>query len=120
MARTLIATQNAPGSYGVGVTGITLTEVAADLSNLNSAVLTGQEVIVAHNTGGSAATVVVTAVPDRYGRTTNIGPFSIPAGSVAIFGPFHQTGWLQSDGRIYFQASSTSIKFAVVSVPWRS
>jgi len=104
----------APGA--INYTGTALTMTAADVANLNEFVASGKDLIVAHNTGGSTYTVTVTSAPDPYGRTKDVAAVNITAGAYMVFGPLELTGWQQSDGRIYLQASNAAVKFGVVSL----
>lgn len=112
MTRTTMTTTTAPGSTNYA--GQALTMTAADISNYNEFVASGKDLIVAHNTGASSYTITVTSVADPYGRTKDISAVSIAAGVYMIFGPLDLTGWVQSDGKIYLQASNAAVKFGVV------
>lgn len=112
MARTTLTAVAEPGSYTHA--GVVLTMTAADVPNMNQAVLSGNEMLVAHNTGASPYTVTVTSAPDEYGRTKDIAAESIAAGAYKIFGRFKLNGWRQSDGRLYFQASNASVLFGLI------
>jgi hypothetical protein len=118
MARTAIAGQAAPGCTGAGVTGLILTQTAADTGNNNSTPSTGKELLVAYNSdGANTYTVTVTSVADPLGRTGDISAFSIAHGKIAIFGPFQQTGWRQPDGNLYYQANNAAILFSPIILP---
>lgn len=90
---------------------------AADVSNSNSATLTGREMLLVQNTGGSAYTVTVTSVADDLGRTGDITTYSLAAGDFAVFGPFPMRGWRQSGSKLYFAGSNAAVKFVVLKVP---
>lgn len=95
---------------------VTIAEVAADASNFEKMILTGREILIAHNTnaGSTARTVTITSVADAEGRTGDITATSIAAGAFAMFGPFALDGWKQSDGYLYFQASHAEIKYMAI------
>jgi len=90
---------------------------AADATNKEDVVCTGAEIVIAHNTGGSAYTVTVTSVADSRGRTGNVSTYSLAADDYAVFGPFDTEGWIQADGKLYFEASNAAVKFGVVKLP---
>jgi hypothetical protein len=90
---------------------------AANASDLNQATASGNDLIFAHNTGAGANTVTVTSVADELGRTGDIAAYSLGAGEYGVFGPFKNQGWTQTDGKLYFQASSAEVKFGVVQLP---
>lgn len=120
MARATLTKTTALGKWGdySVANSADLTMAAADASNKNQFVATGNDLVVAHNTGGSAYTVTVTSVEDPVtGRTGDVSAYSVGAGEYAVFGPFSMYGWVQSDGFIYLEASNASVKFGVVVLP---
>jgi hypothetical protein len=95
-----------------------VTWTAADATNLNQFLLTGREILLARNTGAGARTVTVTSAPDALGRTGHITADSIAAGATHVYGPWpNLTGWIQSDGMLYFEGSHAEIEFAVLLQP---
>ena len=93
-----------------------LTMTAADTSNNEAVVLTGSELVFAHNTGTSARTVTITSIADRRGRTGDIATYASAAGEYHVFGPFDLNGWQQADGKLYFAASHAEVKLGVVKL----
>lgn len=100
------------GSYGANLADLTMT--AADVANGNQFVASGNDLVIAHNTGGSAYTITVTSVADPYGRTGNIAAYSLGAGEYAVLGPFLLLGWQQTDGKILISATNAAVKFGVI------
>lgn len=119
MPRTTLTKTTALGSYGDYSVGnaADLTMAAGDVANKNQFAATGDEVVIAHNTGGSAHTLTVTSTADPYGRTKDISAYSIGAGEYAVFGPLELTGWVQSDGKIYLEVDHADVKLGVVKLP---
>lgn len=118
MARTSLTKTTALGAYGsYSANAADLTMAAADTSNLNQFTANGNDLVIAHNTGGSAYTITITSVADPFNRTGDIATYSLGAGEYAIFGPFKAAGWQQSDGKIYLQASNAAVHFGVVALP---
>jgi len=119
MARTSLTKTIALGGYGnyatAGVADLTM--AVADTSNLNQFTANGNDLVIAHNTGGAAYTVTIPSAPDPYGRTKDIAAYQLDAGDYAIFGPFALSGWVQTDGKIYLQANNAAVKFGVVQLP---
>ena len=111
----LVALGTKTNAYSANAADLTMT--AADVSNYEEVALTGAEIIIAHNTGASAYTITISSVADAQGRTGDIAAYSLGAGEYAVFGPFGTEGWLQSDGKLYFQASDAAVKFGVVRLP---
>ena len=118
MARTALTKTTALGAYGTYSAGAAdMTMAAADTVDQNSFVFAGKDLVIAHNTGGSPATITINSVSDPYGRDGDISAYSLGAGEYAVFGPFDAAGWLQSDGSMYLEASSADVKFGVVKLP---
>lgn len=104
-----------PGTVNAGDLAFTFT--AADIVNQNSFAAAGNEVLLVQNTDAASQTITLTTKPDGYGRSADISTYSIPASGFAAFN-FHNAnnGWIQSDGNIYFQASTATVKFAVLRI----
>lgn len=120
MARTTLTKTTALGAYGdySVANSADLTMTVADVSNKNQFVASSSDLVIAHNTGGSAYTITVTSSADpHYQRTGDITTYSLGAGEYAVFGPFKRPGWVQSDGYIYLEASNALVKFGVVVIP---
>jgi hypothetical protein len=118
MPRTNLTPKAAVGSYGDYAAGAAdLAMTAADVANMNQFSASGKDLVIAHNTGGSAYSVTITSAPDPFGRLTHIATYSLGAGAYAVFGPFALAGWVQADGKIYLQASNAAVKFGVVALP---
>lgn len=118
MARATITKTTPLGSYGA-YSGVLakLNQTAADVSNKNMFAVGGNDLVIAHNTGASPATVTFNSVADpQFGRTGDITAYSIPAGELAVFGPFKPAGWSNS-GYINCEASAADVKFSVIAVP---
>jgi len=115
MARQNHTAQAAPGKWPAA--GAVVTFLAADVTNKEQFTLTGRELLLAKNTGGSPFTVTINSVNDPYNRTKDITAESVAAGAERMFGPLDVVGWKQTDGRLYFEASNVAIQFAVISLP---
>jgi len=118
MARTSLTKTTALGAYGTySANAADLTMAAADVGDKNQFTFAGNDLVVAHNTAGTAQTVTISSVADPYGRTGDIDTYSIGAGEYAVFGPFEAAGWQQSDGKVYLEADSADVKLGVVKLP---
>lgn len=120
MARTTLTKTTVLGAYGdysvANAADITMT--AADVANGNQFVCGDRDLLVVHNTGGSAYTVTVDSVADpHYGREGDITTYSVGAGEYAAFGPFKAPGWRQSDGYVYVDGSNALLYFGVLALP---
>ena len=119
MPRTDLTKSNALGPYAV-YSGVLarLTMTVADVGNKNSAVFNDKDLLVAYNSGASPYTVTITSFADpKYGRSGDITTYSIPVGEFAVFGPFVAPGWMQTDGKLYFEGSNAAVKFGIVTQP---
>lgn len=115
MPRVTLTKSNSPGPNPTA--GVAVTMTAADTSNFEQFTLTGREVLIVHNTGGSSYTYTITSTPDPYGRTGDITTQTIAAGAIHTVGPFGLAGWQQTNGYLYLQASNTAVKFGVIALP---
>lgn len=115
MARQNVAVTAAPGAYTDASTVVTFT--AADPVNKEQVTVTGRELILIRNTGAGAATWTATSTDDPHGRTDDITAESIAAGEIRLFGPVAMSGWRQTDGKLYFEASAATVTFAVIRLP---
>jgi hypothetical protein len=90
---------------------------AASVANKEQVALTGNELVIAHNTGAvDAHTITISSVIDDMGRTGDVAAYSLAAGEYAVFGPFGTEGWRQSDAKLYFEANHAEVKFGVVKL----
>lgn len=111
--------QSAPvGAYPVlplAANSADVVMTAANTTDLNQVAFgtSGRLLIIAHNSGGSAATVTFTSARDQYNRVGDISAYSIDAGEVAAF-VFSRAGWQQTDGFLYLQASAVGVRFGVI------
>lgn len=116
MPRVTLTPDNAPGAYPPA--GVVVNFAAADASNLNQFILTGNELVIAFNSGATGRTVTITSVADRFGRTGTITTEAIAAGVYRMYGPFtNAEGWKQTDGFLYLEASHAEVKFAIIKLP---
>lgn len=115
MARADATVTTAPGAYAGSSTAVTMN--AGDTGDGNQFSLTGRELVIIQNTDASSQTWTATSVDDRYGRSEDITTEAIAADAIRVFGPVALEGWQQTDGKFYFSASSTNVKFGVIRLP---
>lgn len=118
MPRVTLTKQIPLGPYPtlpVGAGTLTLNETAADVTNKEQFVPSGDDLIIVHNSGVSAFTVTFTSVADDLKRTGDVSAYSVAAGAIAAF-RFKKPGWMQSDGKVYIEASNAGIKWAVLQL----
>ncbi len=117
MARQDITVQTTLGRYPSlqpSANAADFTWAACDSVNFEQATLNGGEFILFRNDNAGAQTVTITSVVDGQNRTGDITTYSIGIGEYAIFGPVPRTGWRQSDGNVYFQATANDVFCAVI------
>lgn len=90
---------------------------AADDVNGNATPCTGKDLVIVYNGDSGAQTVTFTAASDEIGRSGTISAYSLGAGEYAIFGPFATSGWRQTDGMLYIDASDALVELGVLRVP---
>ncbi len=120
MPRITHAVQVPLGAYGDygSVNVADYVYLAADTVNKEEVVLTGKELLLVRNADGAGAhPITITSVNDEFGRTGNVASYSIGISEFAMFGPFKQPGWRQTDGKLYFEADNVNIEFAVIRLP---
>jgi hypothetical protein len=117
MAATALTKTNAPGSYPTAGTAVTMG--AADASNGNYFIMTGQELVLVQNSHASAAkTWTLTSVANSRSRTRDITAESMAAGVWKVVGPFtSKEGWMQQGGGCFLSGEDTSVKFGVLVLP---
>ena len=60
--------------------------------------------------------MTITSSVDSDGRTGDITTYSMGAGEYAVFGPFDLDGWVQTDWKLYFEASNAEVFFGVIDL----
>lgn len=117
MARTVL-TKNVLTTPRNPTAGTLLVWTAADTTNFNAFAMSGNDLLLAWNSGASPYTVTITSAPDpNYGRTKDITTEAIAAGTIRCYGVPQTAGWQQTDGNLYVQASNAAVLFAVISLP---
>ncbi len=120
MPRTAIAIQTPPGKYpatDLSANAADFTWGSSDLSNGNSIVSTGHELLLLRNDQAGEQTVTIDSVADTKNRTGHITTYSVGIGEYAWLGPFPVEGWKQSDGTVHVNTSHDDLKVAVVRLP---
>lgn len=118
MPRVTITKQIPLGPYPtlpVATNALDITQLAADVTNKEQFVPSGDDLVIAHNTGGSANTITLTSAADALNRTGDISTYSVGAGELAMF-RYKKPGWMQSDGRVYLEASNAAVKWSVIQL----
>lgn len=89
---------------------------AADATNKEQFAPSGNDLVIAWNSGASPYTISFTSVADPITkRTGDVTSYSLAAGDHAAF-RFAKQGWMQSDGNVYIEASNAAVKWCVVQI----
>jgi hypothetical protein len=97
-------------------TTLDFTPAAGDNTNGNDFVATSDQVLFVQNTAGAPGTFTLKGAPDRYGRSVDVGPYTVAAsGFSAVYIPYD--GFVQSDGKIRIDCSAATMKFAILRRP---
>jgi hypothetical protein len=119
MARTTVTRTTPLGPYPTlqpAANALDLTVTAADTVNYNQILLDCPMLVIAQNTGASDYTVTITSAVDAQNRTGDITTYTISADDILVFRIDQYTGWRQSDGYLYLQASNAAVKLAAIRI----
>ena len=119
MARTSITPVALVGPYPTlqpSANALDIALTAADVANKNQAAQAGsRQLLIAYNSGAAPHTVTITSAVDEKKRSGDITAYSLGAAELMIF-QLKAGGWIQSDGKLYFEADHAEVKFAVVNI----
>ena len=103
----------------VGAGTADFTFAAGTITDGDTFVCTGREVLLVNNTNVGAQTITITSVDDEKGRSEDITAYSMAAGDFAVFGVGLTTskGWKSSAGTVRITVSSADVKVAVLRLP---
>lgn len=119
MARTTLTRTSSLGPYPslpVSANAGDTVMTAADVSNKNQILLDRDLIVVIQNTDTVDRTFTITSAPDAQKRSGDIGPYTLSADEVFHFRVNQVSGWVQSDGYLYIEASNAAVKFGVILV----
>lgn len=121
MARATLTKITPLGSYpalALVADSADITFTAANATDKEQFVMSGNDLLLAWNTGAGARTVTLTSSADPNNRRTgDITTYSIGAGEIAVFGPFKKDGWVQSGNYMFIEAAHAEVKWAVITLP---
>lgn len=116
MPRTTLvpkAPHNLRGATAPGAAALSF--VGGNASEGYDCPLTGKETFLVRNTDDEPQTVTFKSVGEsKYNRTGDLGPYSVPVGGEARFGPFPIDGWRQTNGRINIDTSDDTVEIAAL------
>ena len=114
MARTAFTVQAIAGAYPANFLMSTLTWTLADISNQNSFLLTGREIILVRNDDALTKNVTLTSIAGGTNKRVGNVTKAMTAGSYAAFSASELDGWIQSDGLFYLEADDADVFFAII------
>ncbi len=104
-------------TYGAGLADFTF--AAGTITDGNTFVCTGRELLVVQNTDAGAVTITITSVVDEKNRTGDITTYSVGIGEYACFsiGLTNAKGWKSTAGLVRITVSDADLKVAVLRLP---
>jgi hypothetical protein len=104
-------------TYGAGLAHFTV--ASGTITDGNTFVCTGKELLFFQNTDAGAVTVTITSEVDEKNRLGTITTYSIGIGEFACFtcGLTTKSGWMSTAGTIKFTVSDADLKVAVLRLP---
>lgn len=100
----------------VSVNSLDFVFTAADAVNKEQFVPGANTLLIVKNAHATLAkTFTLTSKADAKNRTGDVTTYSLGVGEYAAF-LFKKDGWMQSDGRIYMEAESNDIRYAVIEI----
>ncbi len=120
-APTAITVQSVLAPFAaVGAGAADFTFAAGTITDGDTFVCTGRELLLVTNTEASdAKTVTIVSVDDEKGRAENITSYSLAAGDFAVFGVglTNSKGWKSTAGTIRITVEAATVKVAVLRLP---
>lgn len=119
-APTVLTITQIKGPFdAVTALGFDFAFASSTLTDGDTFVCTGREILLLQNTTGGALTLTVTSVADEKGRTGDITAYSVGAGlfSCVPVGLYNGLGWKSTAGTVRITCSGTGLKVAVLRLP---
>jgi hypothetical protein len=103
----------------VGAGAADFTVAASTLTDGDTFVCTGRELLFVQNTDAGATTITITSVVDEKNRTGDITTYSVGIAEFACFsiGLTNAQGWKSSTGTVRITCSDVDLKVAVLRLP---
>ena len=117
---TAITIQNVLAPFAaVGAGAADFTFAAGTITDGDTFVCTGRELLLVNNTDAGATTITITSVADETNRTEDITAYSLAAGDFAVFGVglTNSKGWMSVGRLIRITVSDANLKVAVLRLP---
>jgi len=121
MARLVLTPKVPPGPYpatplSANSADLAFTAAGADFADGAGFPMSSRHLVLVRNGNSGQQSVTFTSVTDQLNRKGDITTYALAAGEFGVFGPFERSGWMQTDGQLYFAASAADVEFAVIRV----
>jgi len=117
---TVITVQTIKGPFeAISANGADYTMAAGTITDGDTFVCTGREILLCRNINVGAQTITITSIADETNRTEDIATYSIGASEYAGFGVglTNAKGWKSTAGTIRITVSSADVLVAVLRLP---
>lgn len=117
---TVITVQTMKGPFeAISANGADFIWAAGTVTDGDTFVCTGREILLAHNVNVAAKTITIVSVNDETNRAEDITTYSIGAGEYAAFGQglTNSKGWKSSSGTIRVTVEHADVMLAVLRLP---
>ena len=114
MARTVLTVLEVPRTHPGGE--VVYTWTAHDTVNENEFVLTGREVLLIKSTDAGPQDVVISSVPDSFGRSQDL-TVTVAASAEVALAFLSREGWMQPEGTLHLDCTVATISYAVLRLP---
>jgi hypothetical protein len=119
-APTVIVPQTVKGPFeAITAGGADFTFAASTITDGDTFVCTGRELLIVNNTDVAEKTITITSVDDEKGRAEDITSYALAAGDFAVFGVglTNSQGWKAAAGTIRITTNDADVKVAVLRLP---
>lgn len=117
---TVITVQTIKGPFeAIAANGADYTMAAGTVTDGDTFVCTGREILLCRNINVAAKTITITSIADETNRTEDITTYSIGASEYAVFGVglTNSKGWKSTAGTIRITVEHADVLVAVLRLP---
>lgn len=117
---TVITVQTIKGPFeAIAANGADYTMAAGTVTDGDTFVCTGREILLCRNINVAAKTITITSIADETNRTEDITTYSIGASEYAVFGVglTNAKGWKATAGTIRITVEHADVLVAVLRLP---
>jgi hypothetical protein len=117
---TVITVQTIKGPFeAISANGADYTMTAGTVTDGDTFVCTGREILLCRNINVAAKTITITSIADETNRTEDITTYSIGASEYAVFGVglTNSKGWKSTAGTIRITVEHADVLVAVLRLP---